>query len=131
MGSPFSRNRFIENCSVALILTATIDPGGMILTARTDSVQRLNDYADALSRWIKLINTGWAQHIFFCENSGYPLDKLHEVTEHYRASHRITFLQSTDNVWSVDHGKGHGEAVMLERLLARGTRYAAPVSLSG
>lgn len=62
--------------SVCLLLTATINVGTMLYSARNDPATRLADYRQALRFWVSA-NT--LKKIIFCENSGADLDQLKDI----------------------------------------------------
>jgi hypothetical protein len=90
---------------LTVILTASIDVKGMIFTERSDPHEREQDYINALSQWIK---TGLP--IIFCENSGYDLSKIHEMTSSYN---KIEILQFDGQKFDKSLGKGFGEQEIL------------------
>jgi hypothetical protein len=99
-----------------LVLTATIDPGAMTFTVRTDPTMRMADYCNALKQWSNWrASSPWPVDIIFCENSGYPLDNLQRVVEGRKA---IRFIQFDGNKYPSVLGKGYGEAKILEHVFS-------------
>ncbi len=95
-----------------VVLTGTIDPRGMRLTARNDPNIRKNDYLTSFKRW--LTETDF-QKIVFCENSGYPLDEFESLAGN---SNKTIELLSFDMPPYPDHlGKGYGELGIIEHVL--------------
>ena len=54
-----------------IIITATIDPKGMVFTKRNSTEDRLNDYKKVFKEFC---NQQEVSNLIFIENSGYPLD---------------------------------------------------------
>ncbi len=54
-----------------IIITATIDPKGMVFTKRNSPEDRLNDYKKVFKEFC---NQQEVSNIIFIENSGYKLD---------------------------------------------------------
>ena len=54
-----------------IIITATIDPKGMVFTKRNSPEDRLNDYKKVFKEFC---NQQEVSNIIFIENSGYSLD---------------------------------------------------------
>ena len=86
---------------LTIILTAAIDVKGMTFTERSDINLREQDYINALTQWMK---TGLP--IIFCENSGYDLTKIYELTSNYE---KIEILQFDGQNFDKKLGKGFGE----------------------
>jgi len=86
-----------------LLLTATIDPKGCIITSRKDPKVREQDYIDALKKWLSFTSLP----IVFCENSMYDLSRIKNETKEY--SDRIEFIQFDGNKSADKMGKGIGE----------------------
>src|ERR1035438_513651 len=99
-----------------LVLTATIDPRGMVLTVRSDPRVRLNDYEQSLRQWLHLD----AFHtIVFCENSNANLGVLQDlVAQENRKSKSVRFIAFDGNGHPPHLGKGVGEMNILSHLLA-------------
>lgn len=98
---------------ITVLLTATIDPGGMPHTRRSDPAVRLQDYLAALEWWIRCEGV---RKVMFCENSGYDLTPLIELAA--RAEHRrcaVAFLSFHGNAYPGNLGKGYGEVNILKR----------------
>ena len=95
-----------------LLLTATIDPKGMILTARQSPVERLKDYRASLHRWLKRKNL--FARIVLCENSGYPIPKDLKGEFNRVGGDLLVIFQFDGNNYPRFRGKGYGEAKIIE-----------------
>lgn len=91
-----------------LLLTATIDPKGMILTGRQSPTARLRDYERAVASWCRHRNVFRA--IVMCENSGYPLPEGFGRRGADQDSPDVVLLQFDGNNYPRCRGKGYGEA---------------------
>lgn len=94
-----------------LLLTATVDPGGMGQTIRADPAVRLKDYSSALLWW-KACTNG-SHRIMLYETSGYPLPQW------WYSLAGVTVVQRLANDYPKTRGKGFGEARMLQWALAQ------------
>jgi hypothetical protein len=95
--------------SIALVLTATVDPGITPRVTRTDAERRYSDYRSAVLKWSR--KSSEFDRILVLENSAHPLasrinDGLLRVELHHSG------LESAGQT----RGKGYGEAEMLEKL---------------
>ena len=107
---------------VTLLMPATIDPGGMALTARADPTIRLRDHCVALERWITLRAF---TRIVWCENSGWPLEQIMPLMAKAKtAGIELELVSFRGQDFPSHLGKGFGEmgtiahALMHARLLA-------------
>jgi hypothetical protein len=96
---------------LAILLTATVDPKGMRLTARSDPVQRLRDYETALPKWLKATSLP----IVFCENSGYDVSSIKRVAESLGRS--VELVSFTAPPFPEKMGKGYGEMLIIKQAL--------------
>lgn len=106
---------------VCLVLTSTIEvdhpeflrPGG-----RLETRQRLDDYAAALKAWITRQDA--LRDIVFVDNSGHPLDELHEVVDrHAAAGKRVELISFRTVGYSATKGRSFGELDILRTALCR------------
>ena len=63
-----------------IIITATIDPKGMVFTKRNSPEDRLNDYKKVFKEFCKQQEVS---NIIFIENSGYSLDYFENEKKKY------------------------------------------------
>ena len=65
-----------------IIITATIDPKGMVFTKRNSPEDRLNDYKKVFKEFC---NQQEVSNIIFIENSGYSLDYFQNEKKKYKS----------------------------------------------
>jgi len=111
--------------STCLLLTATIKvKEDVVFTARKDTNTRINDYKQALTRWLAHPD---AKSIVLVENSGSDLSELREIARKTPGKN-VEFLSFTPPAFDGSLGKGYGEMICLEyaiehsQLLARSQR---------
>lgn len=93
--------------NIVVLLTACINPGDVINTARSDPIVRLEDYKKALKEWC--LHSGDVP-IVFCDNSGYDLKELKEIArENARSGKSVEFLSFNGQDFPTCLGKGYGE----------------------
>ena len=97
----------------AILLTATVDPRGMRLTARSDPVQRLRDYETALPKWLKATDLP----IVFCENSGYDIGSIQQVAAAYGRT--VELVSFSAPAFPEKRGKGYGEMLIIKEALEK------------
>jgi hypothetical protein len=114
------------NSSPCLLLTATIKvKEDVVFTARKDTDTRLNDYKQALTRWLAHPDT---KSIVLVENSGSDISELREIARQTPGKH-VEFLSFTPPEYDGSLGKGYGEMICLQhaiehsQLLARSQRF--------
>lgn len=100
MAEIFENSRNRKTC---ILLTATIDPKGVVLTKRNDPLVREQDHIDALTRWGQL-----PFPVVFCENSGYELGKIRSMVGKQTKAD-IEILQFDGQNFPKELGKGYGE----------------------
>jgi hypothetical protein len=99
-----------------LLLTATVDPGACVFTARADPATRLADYRLALGRWIAARTF---TRIVWCESSGWPLtdfDDLRAAAARGGIDLELISYQGQD--FDMTRGKGYGELGVIGHALA-------------
>jgi hypothetical protein len=96
---------------IAVILTATIDPGGTPLLTLRDPEQRLADYLRAFRSWLAT-----TYPLVVCENSGADLAPLRAIAD--EGGRPVELLGYNDNTAAQSRGKGAGEAEILRHVLA-------------
>lgn len=96
----------VDDRTLSLLLTATIDPRNCVLVKRRDPLLRLEDYKRALRLWLA---EPTVKRIIYCENSGFDLSELRRIAEHenYRGK-EITIL-SQETPGQGERGKGYGD----------------------
>jgi len=99
----------MNNKRITLLLTATIDPKGVVFLKRNDPLVREQDYINALKKWIEAVN----YPILFCENSGYKIDKIKNITKSY-SNNETEILQFDGQDFPKELGKGYGELLIIE-----------------
>jgi len=114
-------NRFIYSnkylCDkIIILLTATIDPKGMIYLRRSDPNIREKDYICALKYYLEHTY----QKIVFVENSNYNLEKIYNLVEKY-PKERVEILQFNGNDFPRELGKGYGELKIIDYALKNST----------
>lgn len=92
---------------ICILLTATIDPKGVVYMKRNDPTVRENDYINAFKKWIQ---TPFL--LVFCENSGYKIDKIKKIGK-YR-DQEIEILQFYGQDFPRELGKGYGELLTIK-----------------
>ena len=94
---------------VVLLLTATIDPKGVVFLKRNDPLVREQDYINALSKWLETVHIP----IVFCENSNYKSNKIINLRKNY-SNKEIEILQFAGQNFSKELGKGYGELLIIK-----------------
>jgi len=103
--------------NVVVLLTACIDPGGVINTARSDPKVRLADYKQALAEWC--LGSG-SVPIVFCENSGYDLSELNEIAnKNAKQGKDVELLSFCGQDFPSYLGKGYGEMRIIGHAVAK------------
>ena len=73
-----------------IIITATIDPKGMVFTKRNSPEDRLNDYKKVFKEFC---NQQEVSNLIFIENSGYPLDYFQNEKKNTQIKKLKLYLQ--------------------------------------
>ncbi len=121
----------IEN-EFALLLTASVDPKGMPGITQSDPRERETTYAECLQFYLS--NHPRVRRIVFAENSGWPLDRFHEVLSSENPHGKDVELLSLDcNDYPRERGKSYGELLLIRRALetsrlARTSRYVGKMT---
>jgi hypothetical protein len=102
----------VNEPSIVLLLTATIDPGVTPMVVRHDPALRLQDYLSALGNWLA---SGTAPRVVFCENSGYDLAPLKRAAQGHGCE--IEFISFFGNQDGATKGKGYAELKIIEHAL--------------
>lgn len=92
-----------NSAKICILLTATIDPKGVVFMKRSNPLVREKDHINALTKWMRL-----PFPVVFCENSGYELGKIRNIVEE-RAKNDIEILQFYGQDFPRELGKGYGE----------------------
>lgn len=100
---------------ISILLTATIDPKGVVLVQRNEPVVRENDYISSIRRWTETDITDISS-IVFCENSGYNLDKIKTLLANY-STLEAEVLQFSGQGYAKELGKGYGELLILRHAI--------------
>lgn len=100
---------------VVLLLTATVDPGQVIMLKRRDPRHRFKDYQQALKKWCRVPAF---QSIIFCENSAYDISPLRKWAANTpKARTRVRFISFSGNGYSPNLGKSYGEMGIIRHAL--------------
>jgi len=100
-----------------LVLTATITPpAGAPLLARTDPLQRLDDYARALSFYLTLVGSTF-DAIVFAENSGSDLGRLRRMAADAGVADRVEFISFDGLDHAASRGRGYGEFKLVDHVM--------------
>jgi hypothetical protein len=92
---------------VVVLLTATVEVRGVAFMERQDPEVRFEDYKQALRLWL---NTRDSPPLIFCENSGYDLSEIKQITKDCNPYNKqVEFLSFDDNNYPRELGKGYGE----------------------
>ena len=83
----------MQKIDFSLILTATINPGGMPDLVRKDVEVRLNDYKKSFEFWIKKPSI---KKMIFIENSNYDLTFFHDLAKKYQNKDKEIEILSND-----------------------------------
>jgi hypothetical protein len=106
-----------------LVLTATIDPGGMEGLRHRDPTARLREYEDAFRACLRNPDVPC---VVFCENSGQSLRSIHRIAEIDNPWGKSVTVHSFDGNRNLVHrGKGAGEIRILEHVLAHSPEWPA------
>jgi hypothetical protein len=117
---------------LTLVMTASVDPKGMPAAATLlDPLKRENDYLQALTYY--LTHHPRIQRIVFAENSGWSADKFRCVADEHSGNKTVEFLSFTLNDFPREYGKGYGEMLLLDRVMAesnlvRSSAYVAKIT---
>jgi hypothetical protein len=105
----------IQEGSLVVVLTATIDVGEIPYTTRRDPLIRLGDYKYALTQWLADKSVS---KIVFCENSGYDLTEIEKLSsEHSSGNKDVEILSFMGQDFPPYLGKGFGEMRILSYVL--------------
>lgn len=98
----------MSNDTIAVLLTATIDPRDTAMVARRDPHQRLEDYKTALQTcWL---SERLVTNLILCENSNHDLVEIRRLCDQQSGPDRRIELISFDGLQYPPHlGKGYGE----------------------
>ena len=94
--------------NICILLTATIDPKGIVLLKRSNPIVRENDYIESIKKWMGIQQFP----IVFCENSGYKIDKIKNDIKN--SEKKFEILQFKGNSFPRELGKGYGEAMIID-----------------
>jgi len=101
---------------ICIIITATIDPKGMVFTKRNSPEDRLNDYKKVFKEFC---NQQEVSNLIFIENSGYSLDYFQNEKKKY-SNKKIEIMSSkVNNEFSRELGKGFGEHLSLKEVFEK------------
>lgn len=106
---------------ISILLTAAIDVKGIGQMQRADTQTRLDDYSQALRKWL---DDPWVRNIIFVENSGYPLDTLKDLVKQHPSGKQVEFLSFDGQDFPRHLGKGYGETLALQHVLAHSSQLA-------
>ena len=100
--------------NIVLLLTGTVNPGGMSMTALNDTAVRESQYVDSINYWANYSEI----KIVFVENSG--CDFSNKVNSHI-LSKKLEFFCFNGNTYDKNLGKGLGELSCIEFALLYST----------
>lgn len=95
------------NDSIVILLTACVNPRGMVYTVLQDSDERKNQYITSLQFYL----THTSCHIVFVENSN---SNFSDMFTEYIKSGRLEFFCFDGNNYDRTKGKGYGEALIIK-----------------
>ncbi len=108
----------IEN-EFTLLLTASVDPKGMIGLTQADPREREATYAHCLRFYLQ--NHPRIRRIIFAENSNWPMDRFHEVASANNPHKKdIEILSFDANDYPRQLGKSYGELLLMKSAIAAG-----------
>ena len=93
---------------ICILLTATIDPKGIVFLKRSNPIVRENDYIESIKKWMGIQQFP----IVFCENSDYNIDKIKNDTKN--SEKKFEILQFKGNSFPRELGKGYGETMIID-----------------
>lgn len=100
-------------------MTATITPpAGVPALARTDPVQRLEDYCAALAFYLGLPDTA-VDRVVLAENSDTDLGPLERVADRHRGAKQVELVGFDGLDYPVEHGRAVGEVKLIDTALSR------------
>jgi hypothetical protein len=99
---------------IALLLTATIDPGNTLMVARRDPQVRLADYRRAYAFWLQ---SNAVQKILFCENTDYDLSSIRSIASQNPRC-KTEFISFRGNEAGAVQGKGYAEMQIIQHALS-------------
>jgi len=97
---------------IALLLTATIDPGDIVFVERRCPQIRENDYINALEKWVQTNISS----IIFCENSNYNSEKIKNLLKSQTIL-KTEYLGFNGQTFPKELGKGYGELIIIKYAL--------------
>lgn len=97
-----------HNPKICILLTATIDPKGVVFMKRSDPAVREKDHVDALRKWMQT-----EFPVVFSENSGYKIDRIENMAENSKKKN-IEILQFDGQDFPREFGKGYGELLNIK-----------------
>jgi hypothetical protein len=112
-------NKFNSNSNkpnICILLTAAIDPKGVIFMQRNNPLVRENDYIESIKKWLE--NTTYP--LVFCENSGYSLHKIEKIIKSY-LNRETEILQFDGQDFPREVGKGYGELLTIKYVIQHST----------
>lgn len=99
-----------------LLLTASVDPKGMPGVSESDPHDRETTYLKSFAYYLS--NHPRVRKIIFAENSGWPLDRLHEMAARANPhGKQIEILSFDCNNFPREKGKSFGELLLIEKAL--------------
>lgn len=101
---------------ICILLTATIDPKGIVFLRRSDPKIREIDYINSIKKWIE--NTNYP--LLFCENSGYDISKLEIIMKNV-GDRETEILQFNGQDFPRELGKGYGELLIIKYAIQHST----------
>ncbi len=102
-----SKKRTIRD-NIVILLTGTVDPVEMVMTARNNPEVRRGDYERSIKKW-----AGTGYKLIFCENSNYDISGIRNI----KSKNTFEILQYGGLDYNKKLGKGYGEQLILKHAL--------------
>ena len=103
-------NPLQRNSNIAILLTGTVTPNGMVNTVLQDPILREKQYIDAIEYYLNETNL----RIVFCENSENNI--FHKINSGKKAT-QLECISFYGNNYDKNRGKGYGEAAIIKYAL--------------
>ncbi|HKI45801.1 MAG TPA: hypothetical protein VKA08_10770 [Balneolales bacterium] len=97
----------IRKDNIVILLTGTVDPGHMVMTARNNPEVRKDDYERSIRKW-----AGTGYKLIFCENSNYDIRSIRNI----KSRNTFEILQYEGLDYDKKLGKGYGEQLILKHV---------------
>ena len=112
----------VAHPSVAVLLTATVDPGTTPFVLAQDPRHRLAEYVSCFRSWLDAGARADCA-VVLCENSGTGLDALQRISDSSSCTSRVIAVSSNRDAH--ERGKGAGEMALIAAALEQAPELAA------